>query len=210
MTITIINYGLGNLGSIKNMLKAIDIDAVVSENNQDIVNASALILPGVGHFGHGMVNLAEHRVIDVLHKEIIERKKPLLGICLGAQLLMDESEEGEKKGLGWIKGNVKHFTDRYGKNGRPLKVPHMGWSSVTPNKTDLFDHMDEDRRYYFVHSYHLCPENEENILVRSYYGGEFVSGVKKENITGVQFHPEKSHQYGMIFFRNYFESLKGD
>jgi glutamine amidotransferase len=121
---------------------------------------------------------------------------------------MDKSEEGDKKGLGWISGDVRRFVSRYDKNGKALKVPHMGWSSISDqNNKYLFNYMDEDRRYYFVHSYHLCPESDENILCTSEYGGSFVSGVCKDNILGVQFHPEKSHQYGIQFLKNYFEAI---
>lgn len=205
--ISILDYGLGNLGSVLNMFKHIRIPAKLINTPADIMDADAILLPGVGSFDVGMKNLKERDLVRALNEKALHKKTPILGICLGAQLLMDNSEEGVKQGLGWIPGNVLHFSKLIN-NGYPsLRIPHMGWSAVRSD-SPLFKNMDEDRRFYYVHSYYLNPKSAENILCLAHYGADFVAGVQKENITGVQFHPEKSHQYGMQFFKNYYAGVE--
>jgi glutamine amidotransferase len=194
--ITIIDYGVGNLGSIVNMLSHLDYDVTVSGNISDIQNASHLILPGVGHFDYGMRSLHAKGVDEAVLNEV-KKGKPLLGICLGAQLLLEGSEEGDEKGLGLIEGSARYFD----LESKP--VPHIGWASLETQNI-LFDNMDEDRRFYFVHSYYLSPKNKEDVLCSADYEHNFASGIQHDNVTGVQFHPEKSHKYGMKFFENYF------
>lgn len=205
--ITIIDYQAGNIKSIQNMLRKVGVLSKIASKPEDIKDANKLILSGVGHFDHGMRNIKASGLLDVLNKKVILEKVPLLGICLGAQLLGDSSEEGVEKGLGWIPmRNVLFDKNRLGDS---LKVPHMGWNSIKQNTNSyknsisLIGELEEETRFYFVHSFHMVPEKEENILATSYYGYEFVSAVQHHNIFGVQFHPEKSHVFGMRLLENF-------
>jgi len=196
MKIVIIDYGLGNVGSIRNMLKKIGAEGTMSSNVSDIERAEKLILPGVGNFDQGMRNLEALGLVPVLEDKVIQKKTPILGICLGMQLFARKSEEGESTGLGWIDAEVVRF--KFGDKERHLKIPHMGWNLVEiRQKNPLFEEMYPEPRFYFVHSYHLACRNEEEVLTQTFHGYKFVSSVKKENIYGVQFHPEKSHKFGM-------------
>tara|TARA_B110000971_G_C20039698_1_gene516969 strand:- start:3929 stop:4534 length:606 start_codon:yes stop_codon:yes gene_type:complete len=196
--ITIIDYGLGNLESIANMLKKLGQTSLISSRKEDILNATKLILPGVGSFDTGMNNLKERGFIEILNKRVIEDKTPILGICLGMQLLTNSSEEGIEEGLGWIEGQSLKFVYDH------LKVPHMGWNSIEIHKeSPLFESTKKHRKYYFVHSYHVHCKHERDILATSEYGIDFNSMVKKNNIYGAQFHPEKSHKYGMEILNQY-------
>jgi imidazole glycerol-phosphate synthase subunit HisH len=196
MKIVIIDYGLGNLGSIKNMLKKIGSEAAISSSISDIQEAEKLILPGVGNFDQGMRNLEASGFLPVLKDKVIQKKTPILGICLGMQLFARKSEEGESTGLGWIDAEVVRF--KFDDKERHLKIPHMGWNLVEiRQKNPLFEEMYPEPRFYFVHSYHVACRKEEEVLTQTFHGYKFVSSVKKENIYGVQFHPEKSHKFGM-------------
>lgn len=197
--ITIIDYGMGNLGSIKNMLKKIGVNSLITNNKNEINSAEKLILPGVGAFDKAVSNLEKLDLLGLLNKKVLEEKVPILGICLGMQLLGNSSEEGSKKGLGWIDGDVLKFDI-----DKTLKVPHMGWNRVYPVKENvLFKNMYPEPRFYFVHTYYFKCNNKEDILATTEYGGKFVSAVNKENIYGVQFHPEKSHKFGMKLLENF-------
>ena len=201
--IVIIDYGMGNLGSIVNMFKKIGATATLSSNIQEINEAQQLILPGVGAFDKAMKNLDNLGLIPTLNKKVIEDKTPILGICLGMQLLSEKSEEGSLEGLGWIESETVRFEFS---NNESLKVPHMGWNTVTIKKDScLFKEMYEEPRYYFVHSYYVKCRNSDNILTTTEYGLEFCSSVIKDNIMGVQFHPEKSHKFGMKLLKNFSE-----
>lgn len=201
--IVIIDYKTGNVGSILNMLKKIGADAEISSDPELIRNASKLILPGVGSFDAGMKSLKEMGLIPILSEKVIKGKTPILGICLGMQLFAQKSEEGVLPGLGWISGEVKKFDF----DKRRLKIPHMGWNTIDIKKSDLvFKDMAEEPRFYFVHSYHFVCENKEDVLATTNYGYDFESIVKRENIIGVQFHPEKSHKFGMQMLKNYAEN----
>lgn len=200
--ITIINYNAGNIKSIQNMLKRIGVKSCISSSVEEIEQAEKLILPGVGHFDYGMNNLKQSGLVDVLNKKVLIDKVPLLGICLGAQLLGNKSEEGVEKGLGWIAMDVVKFD----KANIPadLKIPHMSWTEIESNKKSaLLEGLDNESRFYFVHSYHMNPKDKNDVLTTSKYGYDFVSGVQKENIYGVQFHPEKSHKFGMRLLENF-------
>lgn len=198
--VVIVDYKMGNVGSILNMLKKVGARAKISGDPGDIMKADRLILPGVGTFDQGMKNLADTRIIDVLNKRVLEEKCNILGICLGMQLLTERSEEGHLAGLGWIRAE----TIRFKAENSNIKVPHMGWNEVKPvNKTSLFFGYNNIPRYYFVHSYHVSCKNPEDILGTSFHGYEFPSAVKKDNIMGTQFHPEKSHKYGMQLLQNF-------
>jgi glutamine amidotransferase len=199
--ITILDYGMGNLGSIANMVKKVGGTSVITSKIKDIEKAKKLILPGVGAFDNGMKNLKKMNLITLLNKKILEEKIPILSICLGMQLLSKKSEEGKLAGLGWIDAVTKRFKFRQDQH---FPIPHMGWNTVTiEKKSKLFINMFEEPRFYFVHSYHLVCKNKQDILTTTNYGYDFVSSVKKNNIFGVQFHPEKSHRYGMKLIENY-------
>ena len=204
--ITIVDYGSGNMASISNMLKRIGVDSLMTNSANSIANATKLILPGIGHFGHGMEQLHKRNLIDVLNQKAVIEKIPVLGICLGAQLLTEESEEGGAKGLGWIKGKTISFDKS--KLLPHQKIPHMGWTDVHSYiDNGLFRDMFENPRFYFVHSFHLQPSLHEDILVKANYGYEFAAGIVHENIAGVQFHPEKSHKFGMKLLENFVKNF---
>lgn len=199
--IIIIDYKIGNVGSILNMLEKIGVDAVISSDIGQIKNASKLILPGVGSFDNGMKNLEEMGLISVLEEKVLKGKTPILGICLGMQLFARKSEEGVLNGLGWIDGEVRKF-----KLDNSFKIPHMGWNTIDICKKDpLFADMEDEIKFYFVHSYHFACKSQDDILATTNYGYDFPSIIRKENIIGVQFHPEKSHKYGMKLLKNFVE-----
>ena len=198
--IVIVDYGMGNLGSISNMFQKVGAKATISSRVEDILAAEKLILPGVGAFDHGMNALADRGLIPPLNNKVLEQKTPCLGICLGMQLLTLSSEEGVAAGLGWVPARTVRFQFN---NGENLKIPHMGWNSVRPApKSRLFFGL-ESPRFYFVHSYFVQCENAEDIAAEASYGQVFIAAVEHENIFGVQFHPEKSHKHGMALMRNF-------
>jgi len=201
--LTIINYKAGNVRSIQNMLKKIGVKSIISDKVEDIENADKLILPGVGSFDYGMEQLEKSGLIPVLNKKVIENKTPILGICLGVQLFTKGSDEGQKKGLAWFDAQTVSFDKS--KLPESYKIPHMGWSEINYNENcKLFKNLHElPPRFYFVHSYHLKAKNKSDIIATTTYGYEFVVGLKKDNIIGVQFHPEKSHKFGMQVLRNF-------
>lgn len=208
--IAVIDYGLGNLGSIKNMLKKVGADSVITSDPDTIASAEKLILPGVGAFDNGMTNLHEKGLVELLNRKVLEEKTPILGVCLGMQLFTNRSEEGTLPGLGWIDGEVAkfrfddHLAAAEGRSGRRFTVPHMGWEYVQPQKQSrLWEGMFEESKFYFVHSYFVRCAREEDVLLTTTYGDDFVSAFERDNIIGVQFHPEKSHKYGMQLFRNF-------
>ena len=198
--IAIIDYGMGNLRSVQKALEAVGADAVVSSQPQTILDADSVVLPGVGAFKDCMDNLGRLGLVEVVHKSI-QSGKPFLGICLGLQLLFEQSIEfGVVEGLGILPGKVMrfHFDDP------TLKVPHMGWNTLTLNKpSPLFDSMDANPYYYFVHSYYVVPENRNMIATTTQYGVEFVSGIQHENIHAFQFHPEKSQKQGLAMLEKF-------
>jgi len=200
--IVILDYGVGNLNSIKNMIKKVGFTSVITSDVNMIKEATKFILPGVGSFEYGINKLRNMPYFSVLEKKVLVEKIPILGVCLGAQLLFEESEEGGSiSGLGWIKGCIKKFKIE---QDYDLKIPHMGWNYVTPlKKSKLLDGIDEKSRFYFVHSYHFDCEDKGTPLLETNYGYSFVSAVEKDNVLGVQFHPEKSHKFGMKLYSNY-------
>lgn len=198
--IVIIDYGMGNLGSMANMLKRVGAEATISADPTVIASADRLILPGVGAFGNGMEQLTDRGLVPVLNEQVLDRRKPILGVCLGMQLFAAGSDEGGPSGLSWISGrSVRFRQDELGS----LKVPHMGWNTVDPERADpLFEGLGGDARFYFVHSYHLECDGADRLATTA-YGYRFVSAVRAGNIAGVQFHPEKSHRFGMQVLRNF-------
>lgn len=203
--IAIIDYGMGNLRSVEKIFKAQNCEVKITSNPNEISEADKLVLPGVGHFSNGMKNLRERGLIDVLNKKVIEEKAPILGICLGMQLFTNFSEEGDIEGLGWIDAKTKKFEFDFRESF--LKTPHVGWNSLRVKKEhDLVDNIWDDDQFYFVHSYFVECANEEDILTQTQYGQVFSSAIQKDNIIGVQFHPEKSHDCGATMIGNFVEN----
>jgi glutamine amidotransferase len=202
--IIIVDYGMGNLGTVATKIKKMDTSVVISSNPEEISLADKIILPGVGSFKAGMENLRNRNLIDVLDKKVVREKTPILGICLGMQLFTKKSEEGFVDGLGWIDAETIRFRFHDAQNG--LKIPHMGWNTITiKNHHPILRDLGDQSRFYFVHSYHARCENPENIVAQTEYGYPFSSVITKENIIGVQFHPERSHKFGMKILKNFVE-----
>ncbi|HYM95549.1 MAG TPA: imidazole glycerol phosphate synthase subunit HisH [Chitinophagaceae bacterium] len=198
--ITIIDYGMGNLGSIQNMLKRIKVESEVTGNVEKIAAAKKILLPGVGAFDSAMQKINESGLADVLNRKALEEKVPTMGICLGMQLLTKSSEEGKLPGLGWIDARTVKFNF----SNNSLKIPHMGWNNVVIKKeSPLLKNLPEEPRFYFVHSYYICCNNSEDVLTTTHYGIDFHSIIQHENIFGAQFHPEKSHKFGMNILENF-------
>lgn len=198
--IVIVDYGIGNLGSIQNMLRKAGAEAAIGRDAASVGNADGLILPGVGAFDPAMASLEASGLLPILGRRVLEEKIPLLGICLGMQLLTKRSDEGRTPGLGWVEAETVKFTSQ------GLKVPHMGWNTVGIKLDDpLFRDMPPEPRFYFVHSYYVKCASDENVLTTTAYGNDFCSSLVQGNIRGVQFHPEKSHKFGMKLLKNFAE-----
>ncbi|MCR5609360.1 MAG: imidazole glycerol phosphate synthase subunit HisH [Lachnospiraceae bacterium] len=203
--IAILDYGLGNLGSIANMLKVIGKKSKITNNKDEIIKADGIILPGVGAFDAGMSKLNDTGLSDII-KECANLGKPILGICLGMQLLGKKSEEGTLSGLGLIPFECKKFVFE---DDIRLKIPHMGWDIVDiKQEHPIVENLIGTQRYYFVHSYYAVCENNDNVLMTCNYGFDFASSVINNNIIGVQFHPEKSHDFGLALLTNFVEMCK--
>lgn len=198
--IVVVDYGVGNVGSVLNMLRKIGARALVSGQPSDIAAADKLILPGVGHFGHGMQKLTDTGLVPLLEEQAFALRKPVLGICLGMQMMTRGSEESETPGLGWIDAYTHRFAD-----APDLRVPHMGWNTVrAPNGASLFKNDDaEAERFYFVHSYSVRTTDPHHVAAVCRYGTDFVAAFEVGNLFGVQFHPEKSHLFGMALLRRF-------
>jgi glutamine amidotransferase len=200
--IAIIDYGLGNVKAFANVYKNLNLPAIIVKRPNELKNVGKVILPGVGAFDYAMQKLDQSGMRQFLDEMVIERNVPVLGICVGMQMLASSSDEGKLSGLGWIDGVVKRFN--FSSLKKPLMIPHMGWNSINQlKKNSLFSGLDHDARFYFLHSYYFqCQKNEDNIAVTD-YGGEFACAVNSENIFGIQFHPEKSHQWGIQLLANF-------
>lgn len=198
--VVVIDYGLGNVGSLLNMFKKLGVEAKLSALANDLHKASHLVLPGVGTYDIGMKNLEQYNLLGLLNRTVIENNIPILGICLGAQLMMDSSTEGKSPGLGWIKGSCIKFSNSSG-----IKIPHMGWNKLHKiYDNTLFNNLPHNPpRFYFVHTYHFNLTINADISATTIYGKEFASAFRKGNIFGVQFHPEKSHKFGMQVLLNF-------
>lgn len=203
--VTIIDYHAGNIASINNMLSKLGVQGLITSDVGLVQKATKIILPGVGSFDYGMAKLNELGLLSILNQKILEEKTPCLGICLGAQLMCLQSEEGSLPGLGWIDAQVRKFPTQV--NGRRYPVPHMGWDVVMPVKASrLTAGLDNDPRFYFVHSYYIICDDRGDALLTNRYGIDFDSAFEKVNILGVQFHPEKSHKFGKALLRNFIDS----
>jgi imidazole glycerol-phosphate synthase subunit HisH len=198
--IIIVDYGMGNLRSVQKALKRINVDAFVTSNKDSIIEADKLILPGVGHFKNAMSRLQDLQLIDVLYKRVVKEKVPILGICLGMQLFTKFSEEGNCLGLGYIDATTVRFVP----HDNQMKIPHMGWNNVIFRKDCIFNDADfSEQSYYFVHSYHVKCRYKKNVIGTTEYGYNFTSAIQKENIIGVQFHPEKSFNIGLRMLQKF-------
>lgn len=200
--VVIIDYGMGNLRSVENKFNSQNCTVRISSDKDCILNADKLVLPGVGHFKNGIKNLKERGLVEVLEQKVLVDKTPILGICLGMQLFTHFSEEGNVEGLGWIDATTKKFEFDFRTSF--LKTPHMGWNSLRVKKEhDIVNNIWDEDQFYFVHSYFVQCENENDILTETQYGQLFASSIQKDNIVGVQFHPEKSHDCGALMIENF-------
>jgi imidazole glycerol-phosphate synthase subunit HisH len=199
--ISIIDYGVGNLASIKNMLKKAGFESQLASDEETLEKATRIILPGIGAFDHCMQRFNASGLRPLVTRKVMEDRVPLLGICVGLQMLMENSEEGSEPGLGWIAGKtIKFKKDRVG----DLKIPHMGWTDVQLSKASpLTEALGAQPRFYFVHSFHVAPSDPGDELLAADYGYRFTAAVSRNNLFGVQFHPEKSHRYGMKILQNF-------
>lgn len=202
--IVIVNYGLGNVQAIANVYKKLDIPTSISTHADDLKVADKLILPGVGAFDQAILRLEKSGMRQPLDKLVLQKHVPVLGICVGMQMLACSSEEGRLSGLGWIDAEVKRFN--LSSVSYPACVPHMGWNNVQPvKKNKLFNNLEQEARFYFLHSYYMCCKKSEDIIAVTEYGREFACAVNSGNVYGVQFHPEKSHQWGIQLLKNFAE-----
>lgn len=192
---------MGNLGSIKRKMDIMHVESIITSNEHEINNSNKIILPGVGHFAKAVSEIKNRGLWDLLMDQVLNRNKKILGICLGMQLMAKHSEEGETDGFGWFDANVIRFKVS---DTRKYKVPHMGWNTTIQVKdSPLFEKINPDSEFYFVHSYHVLCNNPGDVLAETIYDYTFTSAFQKENIFGVQFHPEKSHDAGEIILRNF-------
>ena len=199
--IVIVDYGMGNMHSVKKALKRLEVEAKISSSSNEILNAEKIILLGVGHFKKAMENLKELNLINPLNDAVLLKKIPILGICLGMQLMANKSEEGNVEGLGWIDAEIKKFNV---KDTITYKIPHIGWNSINITKDSIMmKEIPENAEFYFVHSYYCSPKNRDCIVNETHYEDDFVSAFEMENIFGVQYHPEKSHDNGSILLKNF-------
>ena len=200
--IVVVDYGVGNLASISNMLRRIGVSAAIAADPQAIAGADRIILPGVGAFDHAMRKLREGPLLSALERRVLRDKTPLLGLCLGAQLLTSESDEGKERGLGWVDAVTVRFDAS--RTTERLAIPHMGWSRVTTVRShDLLKTDEPEPRFYFAHSYHIQCNDPHLVIGTARYGYDFTAAIAAANVMGVQFHPEKSHVFGMRLLRNF-------
>ena len=200
--ITILDYGSGNINAIKNIYERLNIPFEFAATKEQLQGADHILLPGVGAFDETIFTLMAKGYLEVLNKKVLDEKVPLLGICVGMQMLADSSEEGKLNGLGWIHGKVKKL-DKNLIPGKP-KIPHLGWNSIEiMQECLLFKDIDPEVGFYFVHSYYYECADESNVVCKTQYGKSFHSAINNENIYGVQFHPEKSHDNGIQLLRNF-------
>ena len=198
--VTLVNYGLGNIQAFANIYKRLNIPVAVARTGEELAGAERIILPGVGHFDWAMQRLQESGMRPILDKLVLKQGRPVLGVCVGMQMMALRSDEGKLPGLGWFDAEVKRF-DETKLTGR-TRLPHMGWNDVTPSRPDLFKDMVAPR-FYFLHSYYFAPSAPQDAMAVTSYHGNFVSAAGRGKIFGVQFHPEKSHQWGVQLLKNF-------
>jgi glutamine amidotransferase len=201
--LVIVDYGTGNLNSVKKMMDRMKVDSIISSDPKDFINCQKIILPGIGHFGKAMSKLNEMNLLDTLHEAVLVKQIPILGICLGMQLMAKKSEEGNVEGLGWFDSEVIKFNVS---NKIKHKVPHIGWNKVSIKKNSLLmNNIPELSEFYFLHSFHLKINNQSDVLNETLYDFIYPSAIEKDNIFGVQYHPEKSHEAGLQLLKNFIE-----
>ena len=199
--IAIVDYGLGNVQAFKDVYNRLNLPALIASSSKDLVDATKLILPGVGSFDYAITKLDESGMRKNIESLVIDKQIPILGVCVGMQMLARSSEEGKLKGLGWIDAIVKRFNST-----NDIILPHMGWNNVNPRSYDgLYKNTKEDLRFYFLHEYYFDAYEESEVEATANYKGEYACSVRKGNIFGVQFHPEKSHHFGMHLLKNFAE-----
>ncbi len=202
--IAIIDYGVGNINAFLNIYKQLKIPARTAKNTEELEGADKLILPGVGHFDYAMQRFYDSGMKDTVNSLVLQDAVPVLGVCVGMQMMANNSEEGSLPGLGWINANVRKFDDAQRSAKMPL--PHMGWNDVSSSKASkLFYNLENDARFYFLHSYYFECESPENSIAVANYGKEFTCASNSDKVYGVQFHPEKSHHYGIQLLKNFAE-----
>ena len=200
--ISIIDYGLGNVKAFSNIYKRLNIKCEVAKTPKEILNAEKLVLPGVGSFDETMKILRDSGMIEALNKQVLEKKVPVIGICVGMQILSKKSDEGKLEGLGWIDAEVKRF-DVSKLNQKP-HLPHMGWNTFQKEKeSPVLAELEPEKGFYFLHTYYFSCKNQDDILTSTVYGEKYTSAVNHKNIFGVQFHPEKSHSNGVQLLKNF-------
>jgi len=204
--IAIVDYGMGNLGSVQNMLRKLGAESIRTSDPAEIAQADRLVLAGIGGFDGAMERLEGAGLIEVLDKQVMERRVPILGVCLGMQVMAQSSTEGTRRGLGWLDAEVLRFNF----SAEPLPVPHMGWEVVVPTRpSPLFDPEGPETRFYFSHAFHLVCRNPADVAATATYGYEFAAAVHRDNILGTQFHPEKSHIFGLDVYRRFVDLPTG-
>jgi imidazole glycerol-phosphate synthase subunit HisH len=199
---SIVDYGLGNISAFRNVFRGLNLDVTLAQNAQQVRAARRLILPGVGAFDWAMARLEKSGMREALDEAVLGRRVPVLGVCVGMQMMANGSDEGKAKGLGWIEGHVERLT---ASNSRELPLPHMGWNTVVAKRDHRLLNGLNQPRFYFLHSYRMVPNNETDVLAATSYGFEIAAAVQKDNVIGTQFHPEKSHQWGIRLLKNFAE-----
>ena len=200
--IAIIDYGVGNVRAFANVYHNLNIPFIIARENKDLHEAKKIILPGVGTFDYAMQRLNDSGFRDILDHKVLIDKIPVIGICVGMQMLASKTEEGVLPGLRWIDGEVKKFTPP--SNGSTMRIPHMGWNTIkSRNSNGLLKGLENSSRFYFLHSYYFKCNRSEDVIATTNYNVEFVSGINSENVFGVQFHPEKSHEWGIKLLKNF-------
>jgi glutamine amidotransferase len=201
---TIVNYGIGNIQAIANIYKRLNIPVRIASTAQELAGAERIILPGVGAFDWAMDRLDKSGMRSCLEDLVVRQRRPVLGICVGMQMMAKRSDEGVLRGLGWVDAEVRRFDESAFRNKTHL--PHMGWNDVTPQQAGgVFRGLESGARFYFLHSYYVAPTHAANVLATTDYNGPFASSVHSANVYGVQFHPEKSHQWGIQLLKNFAE-----
>ena len=204
--ITIVDYGLGNIKAFANAYKRLNIEVRYASTPEQLKQANKIILPGVGAFDHAMRMLNQSGLHDCLNDLVLVQKVPVIGICVGMQMMANTSEEGSGAGLGWINGTVKHFHNDNEIRASKNPLPHMGWNNISPVKeTSLTRNLDEDKRFYFLHSYYFECKNEQDVVATANYGFDYACIINHDNVYGIQCHPEKSHHNGVSLLKNFAE-----
>lgn len=200
--ITIIDYGVGNINAFVNVYKRVNVPTKIAKTASDLEDAQKLILPGVGHFDHAISELTKSGMRDMLDELVIVKKVPVIGICVGMQMMGNSSDEGKLQGLKWIDASIKKFDEN--KIQQATRLPHMGWNDINPVvSSPLFEGLEKNALFYFLHSYYIECNNKDDILATSEYGGQFTCAANHGNVFGIQFHPEKSHHYGETLLHNF-------